>query len=124
MMEIIENEMIPRSNGHYSPCIVHNETVYISGQLPVDPLSKQIPEGIEAQTRMVLDKLDSILCAAGSSREKIIQVRIYLSDIEDWEKVNIIYSTFFGEHKPVRCVVPVGRLHYGCLIEAEAIACK
>jgi reactive intermediate/imine deaminase len=123
-MEIIKNEMIPESNGHYSPCIVHNGTVYISGQLPVDPVTKQIPEGIEAQTRMVLDKIDTIVRAAGSSREKIIQVRIYLSDIEDWEKVNLIYSAFFWEHKPVRCVVPVGKLHYGCLIEAEAIACK
>ena len=121
-MEIIKNEMIPKSEGHYSPCIVHNRTVYISGQLPVDPVTKQIPEGIEAQTRMVLDKIDTIVRAAGSSREKIIQVRIYLSDIEDWGKVNLIYSAFFGEHKPVRCVVPVGRLHYSCLVEAEAIA--
>lgn len=122
-MKIVSNDSIPGSNGHYSTCIVHNGTVYISGQLPVEPVTRQIPDGIEAQTRMVLDKIDTIVNAAGSSREKIIQVRIYLSDIQDWEKVNIIYSEFFGEHKPVRCVVPVGKLHYGCLIEAEAVAC-
>lgn len=122
-MEIIENDLIPKSNGHYSPCIVHNNTVYISGQLPVDSVTKKIPESIEAQTEMVLNKIDNIVRAAGSSREKIIQVRIYLSDIQDWEKVNSVYSNFFGAHKPVRCVVPVGKLHYGCLIEAEAIAC-
>lgn len=122
-MEIIENDLIPKSNGHYSPCIVHNNTVYISGQLPVDSVTKKIPESIEAQTEMVLNKIDNIVRAAGSSREKIIQVRIYLSDIQDWEKVNSVYSYFFGAHKPVRCVVPVGKLHYGCLIEAEAIAC-
>jgi reactive intermediate/imine deaminase len=123
-MEIIESEMIPKSNGHYSPCIIHNGTIYISGQLPVDPVTKQIPPGIEAQTRLVLDKIDTIVRAAGSEKEKIIQVRIYLSDIKDWEKVNVIYSSFFGVHKPVRCVVPVGKLHYGCLLEAEAIACR
>ncbi len=123
-MEIIKNEKLAESKGHYSPCIVHNGTVYISGQLPVDPVTKLIPEGIEAQTLEILDKIDTIVCAAGSSREKVIQVRIYLSDIEDWEKVNSVYSAFFGDHKPVRSVVPVGKLHFGCLIEAEAIAYK
>ncbi len=123
-MEIIDNSLIPKSNVHYSPCIVHNATVYISGLLPVDAVTKKIPEGIEAQTLMVLDKIDAKVKAAGSSRQKIIQVRIYLSDIEDWGKVDGIYRTFFGEHKPVRCVVPVGKLHHGCLIEAEAIADK
>lgn len=122
-MKIIENDSIPKSNGHYSPCIVHNDTVYIAGQLPVDAVTKSIPEGIEAQSQLVLDKIGTIVKAAGSSKEKIIQVRIYLSNIEHWEKVNLIYSSFFGAHKPVRCVVPVGKLHYGCLIEAEAIAC-
>jgi reactive intermediate/imine deaminase len=121
-MKIIENNLIPKSNGHYSPCIVHNNTVYIAVQLPVDAVTKLKPEGIEAQTQMILDKIDTIACAAGSSRSRIIQVRIYLSDINDWEKVNLVYSSFFGAHKPVRCVVPVGKLHYGCLIEAEAIA--
>jgi 2-iminobutanoate/2-iminopropanoate deaminase len=121
-MKIISSKNIPPANGHYSPCIEHNGTLYISGQLPVDPATKQIPAGIEAQTQLVLDKIDLILTEAGSSREKVIQMRIYISDIALWDKVNEVYTQFFGAHKPVRCVVPVGELHYGCLIEAECVA--
>ncbi len=121
-MKIITSTKIPPANGHYSPCIEHNGTLYISGQLPVDPSTKQIPDGIEAQTKLVLEKIDLILTEAGSSREKVIQMRIYISDIALWDKVNEVYTQFFGAHKPVRCVVPVGELHYGCLIEAECVA--
>lgn len=121
-MKIMESHIIPPANGHYSHCIEHNGVLYISGQLPVDPLSKTIPEGIEAQLRMILDKIDLILTESGSARDNVIQVRIYVSDIGLWDKVNEIYSEFFGAHRPVRCVVPVGKLHYGCLVEAEAIA--
>lgn len=121
-MKIILSENIPSANGHYSPCIEHNGTLYISGQLPVNPDTKQIPDGVEAQTVLVLEKIDLILTEAGSSRQKVIQMRIYISDIALWDKVNEVYSQFFGAHKPVRCVVPVGELHYGCMIEAECIS--
>lgn len=121
-MRIIKSEKIPHASGHYSPCIEHNGTLYISGQLPVDPATKQIPDGIQAQTNMVLEKIDLILNEAGSSREQVIQMRIYISDIALWKTVNEAYAQFFGDHKPVRCVVPVGELHYGCLIEVECVA--
>lgn len=121
-MNIISTEAIPKSNGHYSQCIEHNGMLYLSGQLPIIPETKQIPEGIELQTQLVLDKIALILKESKSSIYNIIQVRIYLSDISLWELVNKIYSNFFGEHKPVRCIVPTGKLHYGCLIEIEAIA--
>ena len=68
-------------------------------------------------------RFDLILKESGSSREKIIQMRIYIPEIELWDRVNKVYSEYFGEHKPVRCIVPTGRLHFGCLIEAEAVAC-
>lgn len=122
IMKTIPGEKIPPANGHYSQCIEHNGTLYISGQLPVDPATKQIPAGIEAQTQLVLEKIELILKEAGSSREKVIRMRIYISDIALWDKVNKVYMQFFGAHKPVRCVVPVGILHYGCLIEAECVA--
>ena len=113
---------MPVANGHYSQCIEHNGVLYISGQLPGNPKIKSIPEDIEGQTRIVLEKIKLILEQAGSSKEKVIQMRIYISDIGLWEGVNRVYAGFFGEHKPVRCVVPTGRLHYGCLIEVEAVA--
>jgi len=121
-MKIIHHPDIPPPNGHYSHCIEHNGVLYVSGQLPVEPESRNIPAGIEAQAKLVFRKIEQILVAAGSSKEKVIQVRIYLSDVAHWETVNALYRDFFREHKPARCVVPTGRLHYGCLIEAEATA--
>jgi reactive intermediate/imine deaminase len=121
-MKIIQNENIPPANGHYSPCLEHNGTLYISGQLPRDVKSGIIPEGIVKQTHTVLDNLFEILDGAGSSQERLLSVRIYLSDIHYWDEVNKIYSERMGNHKPARCVVPTRDLHYNCQIEIEAIA--
>jgi 2-iminobutanoate/2-iminopropanoate deaminase len=122
-MNIIQTPDMPVSKGHYSQCIEHNNTLYISGQLPVTPDGK-IPDSIADQTLLVLQKIDKILFEAGSSKERIIQVRIYLADINLWEQVNEVYASFMGNYKPVRCVIPTGPLHHGCLIEAEVIAAK
>lgn len=113
---------MPESNGHYSQAIAHNGVLYISGQLPVDPLTKVIPPSIEEQTQVTLKKIGLILEEAGSSKQQIIQMRVYISDIALWDKVNSIYAAFMGDHKPVRCIVPTRELHFGCLIEIEAIA--
>ena len=120
-MKIIQNEQIPTPAGHYSPIVEHGGTLYISGQIP-RRADGSIPEGITAQTQLVLEKLGSLLTAAGSSTDRVVQVRIYLPDIALWEEVNQLYADFFGSHKPARCVVPTTPLHYGCLIELEAVA--
>ena len=121
-MTIIQNDKMPQGKGHYSTCIGHNGILYISGQIPINQTDKSIPDGIDLQTKLVLQKLKNILEAAESNINKVLQVRIYLTDIQNWEKVNEIYVDFFGNHKPARCVVPTGPLHYGVLIEIEAIA--
>lgn len=121
-MRIIHTDSMLLANGHYSQCIEHNGMLYISGQLPGNPELMSLPEDIESQTKLVLGKIDLILKESGSSREKVIQMRIYIPDIELWDRVNSIYSAYFGRHKPVRCIVPSGKLHFGCLIEAEAVA--
>ncbi len=121
-MKIIRDDGIPPPGGHYSPCVEHNGLLYISGQLPLEPQSGMIPEGVAAQTGQVLANIGRLLEAAGSSREKVLQVRIYVSDIGLWDQVNEVYAAYFGAHKPARCVVPSGSLHHGCLIEAEALA--
>lgn len=123
-MEILNPELFHPANGHYSHAIEHNGLLYISGQLPSDPDNNQIPEGIVNQVQVVLDKLDSILIAAGSSRSKVIQVRIYITDVKLWSEVNKVYSEFFDTHKPVRTVIPVPELHFGALIELDALAVK
>ncbi len=121
-MRILNTEKMPASNGHYSQVIEHNGILYLSGQLPLNPETKKIPDTIEEQTLQALLNVDLILNEAGSSREKIIQMRIYIPDIALWDRVNAVYSKFFGNHKPSRSIVPTGELHFGCLIEVEATA--
>lgn len=109
--------------GHYSPAVVHNGLVYVSGQLPINPVTGQHETGaIAAQTQLVLDNLQRILEASGSSRERVLQVTVYTSDVSLWPEINRVYAEFFGNHKPARAVVPTAPLHYGFLIEISAIA--
>ncbi len=121
-MKTIQTPNMPKSNGHYSQCIEHNGILYLSGQLPIDPVTKTIPKSIEEQTDLTLQNVELILTEAGSSKKQIIQMRIYISNIKLWDKVNERYSVFFEDHKPVRSIVPTRDLHFGCLIEIEAIA--
>ena len=121
-MKIIDTPNMPVANGHYSSCIEQNGMLYLSGQLPIHPVTKVIPDTIEAQTVQVLENIELILKGAGSCKNNVLQARIYISNITLWDKVNEIYSRFFEHHKPVRCVIPTRELHYGCLIEIEATA--
>lgn len=121
-MKILNTPKMPSANGHYSQCIEHDGILYLSGQLPINQNSKTIPTSIEEQTDLVLKNIETILNEAGSSRNKVLQVRIYISDINLWGKVNDRYSIFFQKHKPVRCVIPTRELHFGCLIEIEISA--
>ena len=121
-MKMIKTEKMPLVKGHYSPVVEHNGILYLSGQIPTDPLTGNVPATIEEQTKLVLSKIELLLRESGSSLKKVLQVRIFLSDIDLWDKVNKVYGDFFGDHKPARCVVPVGKLHYGSLLEVEATA--
>jgi len=122
-MREIFTKNAPKPAGHYSQAIVHNGIVYVSGQLPIDPLTveKQI-SSIEEQTEQTLKNLSEILKAAGSNIESVLKVTVYISDIGLWPRVNTVYSRFFGEHRPARAVVPTKELHFGFQIEVEAIA--
>lgn len=122
-MEYINTLNAPQPAGHYSQAIVHNGLVYVSGQLPVkkDRSSKEIGT-IEEQTLLALQNVEQILLAANSSKERVIRVTVYISDISLWGRVNEVYSHFFGNHKPARAIVPTKDLHYGYQIEIEAIA--
>jgi 2-iminobutanoate/2-iminopropanoate deaminase len=122
-MQTILTEKAPIPAGHYSQAIVHHDVVYIAGQLPIVPGRQDRQVGsIEAQTRQTLANLDAILQAAGSSRDRVLRVTVYVSDVKLWPSVNAEYAAFFGDHRPARTVVPVGKLHYGFDIELDAIA--
>ncbi|WP_312556711.1 RidA family protein [Empedobacter brevis] len=121
-MRVIQTENMLAPNGHYSQCIEHNGILYLSGQLPVDPQTKTIPRTISEQTILVLKNIASILHEAGSDKNNVLQVRIYIPSIKLWDEVNTVYSKFFGTHQPVRCIIPTNELHYGALIEIEVTA--
>jgi 2-iminobutanoate/2-iminopropanoate deaminase len=113
----------PAPGGHYSQAIVHNGLIYISGQLPINPRTGEKVLGpIEEQTRQVLENISAILKAAGSDMGHVLKMTVYVSDINLWSAVNEVYMSVMGEARPARAVVPTGELHYGFLIEIEAIA--
>jgi len=121
-MHIPQDERIPTPAGHYSPIIEHNGLLFISGQLPMDPTTKQAPESVEEQTILALENMENLLLAAGSDRGHVLQVRIFVSDINLWDRINTTYAGWFGAHKPARAIIPCGGLHFGCLLELEATA--
>ena len=113
----------PAPAGHYSQAIVYNGLVYVAGQLPIKPFSSEKVAGdIEQQTTQVLQNLDAVLKAAGSNRDLVLKVTIYVSDISLWATINKVYGEFFGDHRPARAVIPVKDLNYGYQLELEAIA--
>ena len=119
----ISTQNAPKPSGHYSQAIVHNNIVYVSGQLPIDPKTGEKRIGsIEEQTEQALKNLSEILKAAGCNINQVIKTTVYISDIGLWDRVNAVYSRFFGERRPARAVVPTRDLHYGFQIEIEAIA--
>jgi 2-iminobutanoate/2-iminopropanoate deaminase len=122
-MKQVTTSRAPLPGGHYSQAIIHNGLVYVSGQLPIHPSTgEKILESIETQTERVLRNIEAILEAAGSRIDQVLKTTVYVSDIQLWDRVNRVYASFFGEHKPARAVVPTKDLHHGFLIEMDAVA--
>jgi 2-iminobutanoate/2-iminopropanoate deaminase len=122
-MQPVQPPSLPVPAGHYSPGVVANGLVFVSGQLPMDPASGTVVDGgIEAQTERALRNVEVILQAAGSGLSQVVQMTIYISDGDLWGRVNAAYARVMGDHRPARAVVPVSPLHYGSLIEIQAIA--
>jgi len=110
---------------HYSPLTKSGDLFFTSGQLPLlNRDTKEVAQGIKAQTLLVLEKAEALLKAKGLDRTHIIKTTAFITDINDWGAVNEVYADFFGDHKPARSIIPVRDLHFGCLIELEAIASK
>lgn len=113
----------PKPAGHYSPGIVHAGLIFVSGQLPLDLVSRQpCNASTEEQTELALRNVEAVLHAAGSDLNDVLQMTIYVSDMELWDKVNETYARVLGEHRPARAIVPVKELHFGTQIEIQAIA--
>ena len=122
-METIATEGAPAARGHYSQAVVHAGIVYVAGQLPiVASAPERRLEGFEAQARQVIANVIAIVEAAGSSRERILRATVYIADLSHWAAFNAVYAEMMGGHRPARTVVPVAQLHFGYLVEMDAIA--
>jgi 2-iminobutanoate/2-iminopropanoate deaminase len=103
--------------------VAHQGVVYAAGQLPFVPGTGEKCLGtVEEQTERALLNLEAVLKAAGSSRDRVLRVTVYVSDVSLWSRVNAVYAEFFGDHRPARTVVPTRDLHHGFLVEIDAIA--
>lgn len=109
--------------GHYSPSCTANGVVYVSGQLPVTFDGGNLADSpFDQQVRQVLKNLDACLSGAGTSRSRLVQVRVYVTDIAQWPEFNRIYAEWIGDFRPARAVAGISELHYGSAVEVEAIA--
>jgi 2-iminobutanoate/2-iminopropanoate deaminase len=109
--------------GHYSHATRGAGLVFVSGQLPVAADGTVLHDAaFEAQARQVLANVAAALRGAGSSVDRLLQVRVYITDIARWPAFNELYAEWAGAARPARAVVPVPTLHYGCALEVEAVA--
>ena len=121
-MKEISTTNAPSAIGPYSQAVVSGNTVFTSGQIPVNPATNEIPDGISAQTHQVLSNLKNLLEASGTSISNVIKTTVFIKSMADFPTVNEIYSTYFTAPYPARSCVEVSALPKGVLIEIEAIA--
>ncbi|PPA68528.1 RidA family protein [Jeotgalibacillus proteolyticus] len=121
-MKFVETSNAPAAIGPYSQGVVVNNLFYSSGQIPLTPSGDLITGQIEDQTHQVFKNLQAVLEEAGASFSTVVKTTVFLHDLEDFGKVNEIYSSYFGEHRPARSCVQVAKLPKGAGIEIEVIA--
>lgn len=124
-MRNISTDRVSKPGGHYSQAVVYEDLVFVSGQLPTKPFTDcQCRGPIEEQAKQTLCNLKAVLSAAGSDLSHVLKTTVYISDIALWDSVNVVYASFFGDHRPARSVVPSRELHHGFQIEIKAIATR
>ena len=122
-INLVNTPNAPAPGGHYSQAVVCNGLVFVSGQLSIDPQTGERKLGsIEQQTEQVLQNVREILKAANSDLNRVLKMTLYVSDISFWSAVNEVYARVMGEHRPARAIIPTRDLHYGFLIEIDAVA--
>ncbi len=122
-MKLVSTDKAPAAVGPYSQAVIAGSLVFVSGQIPLEPASGQSVGGsFTDQVRQVLANLDAVLEAAGSSRDRVVKVTVYLTDMSRFGELNGVYETFFKGHRPARAVVEVGALPKGVKVEMDAVA--
>lgn len=123
MRRVVSTDRAPKAIGPYSQATVFQELVFCSGQIPIDPATQQLVQGtIQDEVRQVMQNLDAVLRASGSSLGRILRTTIYLTDLNDFATVNEVYASFFSAEPPARSTVQVAALPRGVRVEIDAIA--
>lgn len=122
---VIASKDAPEAIGPYSQAIKHGNTLYLAGQIPIDPKTKQLNTGsIEEQTRLVLDNLKAVLAANGMTLDDVVSTSVFMKDLNDFSKMNAVYATYFKSKPPARATVQVARLPRDVAVEISAVAVK
>ncbi|MFW6151265.1 MAG: RidA family protein [Chloroflexota bacterium] len=122
MKEVVRTDKAPAAVGPYSAGIKAGDYVFVSGQGPLDPQTKKMPEGIEAQTKQTLENVKAIVQAAGASMADVVKVTVLLTDMGNFKAMNEAYKEYFPEPFPARATYGASLALPGMLIEIEAIA--
>ena len=120
-MKPISTPDAPAAIGTYSQAIRAGDTVYLSGQIPLDPKTMQLAEGFEAQARRVFDNLRAVCRAAGGDFDRVVRITVYLVDLGNFAKLNEIMATCFKEPYPARVAIGVASLPRGAQVEIDAV---
>lgn len=122
---VIQTQKAPAAIGPYSQAVVHNNTVYCSGQIALDAETMEIVDGgVQKQARQVMENLKQVLLAAGTDFGKVLKCSIFLDSMDDFKTVNEVYGEYFGENPPARETVAVDTLPKNVLVEISCIAYK
>lgn len=124
MKKVIKTELAPGAIGPYSQGIDLGNMIFFSGQIPLDPKTGVMPEGIEAQTIRALENVKGLLQSQGLDFSNVVKTTVFLDSMDDFAVMNGIYAQYFVEPYPARSAVEVARLPKGALIEVEVIAVK
>ena len=123
--DIVATDKAPRAIGPYSQAVRAGGFLFLSGQIPLNPVSMELVTGdVKVQTRRVIENLKAVLEAAGSSLDKVVKTTVYLADLNDFEEMNGAYGRYFTGDPPARATVGVARLPKGAVLEIDAVAIR
>lgn len=120
-MNEVKTNTAPAAIGPYSQAIKTSNLLFTSGQIPINPQTGEIPEGVEAQAEQAFTNVKNLIEASGASMNKVVKTTVFIKDMESFAKINEIYAKYFSEPYPARSCVEVARLPKDVLLEVETI---
>ena len=122
-LKFISAKDAPKAIGPYSQAVKAGNTIYLAGQIPLDPATMElVPGGIKEQTKRVLDNLEAVLKEAGAGFGNVVRSTVYMKDLSMFADMNMVYESMFKDHKPARVTIQVAGLPKEALVEIEAVA--